>query len=179
MLPVPIVTRRTQPKDGLSNLLPIGVASRSFSDHGVSKENSEIRFYFLPIKAVFTPAGHRPCSRAHSCPDVHQPTAHHSQVGQRKQRDELCRVFLESAVAHLHKPELALDHPKRMFCLGPNTRLELFGLVGQGVSFCFPCSALCACLGIHANVSLHAEIPLVAFLAGVHLRVTLFIFVLG
>ena len=66
-----------------------------------------------------------------------------------------------------------------MFCLGPNTRLELFGLVGQGVSFCFPCSALCACLGIHANVSLHAEIPLVAFLAGVHLKVTLFIFVLG
>ena len=38
----------------------------------------------------------------------------HPQVRQCKQRFELQRVFLQSPVAHFYKPELALDHAKRV-----------------------------------------------------------------
>ena len=54
--------------------------------------------------------------------------------------------------------------------VGPGDITDITGGAAHGVHQ--------ARFGIHANVSLHADIPLVAFLAGVHLKVTLFIFVL-
>lgn len=67
--------------------------------------------------------GLMPCFRAHSCWGSHQFAPHHPQVGQGKQRDELCRALLQASVAHFYKAELALDHPKGMFYLGPDVGL--------------------------------------------------------
>lgn len=72
-------------------------------------------------------------ARAHSSPGSHQLVAHNPQVTQRKQCLELLRVLLQFPVAHLHVPKLALEHPKRMFDLRPDTGLELLDLVDQGI----------------------------------------------
>ena len=40
--------------------------------------------------------------QTHSCLRIEQLAAHHPQVGQREQRHQLRRVFLQSPVAHLH-----------------------------------------------------------------------------
>ena len=109
--------------DGLNDSSPIGVASRYFSDRGISRKTPEICSLFQPFWAFFSFAGHWPCFRAHSCPGPQQLRACHPQVGQRKQRDNLGGVLLESAVANLHKAELALDHPKGMLHFGPDACL--------------------------------------------------------
>ena len=59
---------------------------------------------------------------------LHKPASCHPDVGQRKQRNELCSIFGKPPVADLGVPELALDNPKRMLHLGPHAGLELFGL---------------------------------------------------
>jgi hypothetical protein len=69
--------------------------------------------------------------QAHSCPRHHQIMTRHPQIGQRKQRGNLRRIFLKTPVAGFHVAELALDDPKGMFDLGPNARLELLGFVQQ------------------------------------------------
>ena len=74
------------------------------------------------------PARHLTCFRAHSCPVPHQFAANHPQIGQCKQRDELRGVFLEAEVTHLHKPELALDHPKGCSTLALMLALNFFAL---------------------------------------------------
>ena len=66
---------------------------------------------------------------------MHQFAAHHPQIGQRKQRDDLCRVLLQAPIANLHKSKLPLDHPKRVLDLGTNTCLELFCLINQRIGF--------------------------------------------
>ena len=62
---------------------------------------------------------------------LHKPASDHPDVGQRKQRNELRRVFGKSPVAHLGVPELALDDPKWMLHLCAHAGLELLGLFLQ------------------------------------------------
>ena len=62
---------------------------------------------------------------------LHKPASGHPDVGQRKQRDELCGVLGKPPVAHFDVTELALDDPKRMLHLGPHAGFELFGLFLQ------------------------------------------------
>ena len=70
--------------------------------------------------------------QTHSCRrPVHKPASGHPDVGQRKQGDELRRVFGKTPVADLGVPELVLDDPKRMLHLGPHAGFELFGLFAQ------------------------------------------------
>ena len=64
--------------------------------------------------------------------------SHHPQVAQRKQRDQLRRVFDQAPIPSFVIAELALDHPEGVFHLGPNAGLDLFQLVDLGVySFAF------------------------------------------
>ena len=62
---------------------------------------------------------------------VHKPASGHPDVGQHKQRDEICSVLGKPPVAHFDVTELALDDPKRMLHLGPHAGFELFGLFLQ------------------------------------------------
>ena len=62
---------------------------------------------------------------------LHKPASGHPDIGQRKQRDELCGVLGKTPVANLGVPELTLDDPKRMLHLGPHAGFELFGLFVQ------------------------------------------------
>ena len=185
------------------------------------------------FSALLQPLG---CMQTHSClRPLQKPASGHPYIGQRKQRDELRRVFLQPAIAHLDEAELAFDNPERVLHLCPNTGLELFCLFAQRaprrvlVRLAFarshrnvPIHAFrfrplagakvagigkhhfflsvqqavslshvvdvgrCADDGVHqarlcvdTNVRLHAEVPLVAFLGLVHLRVTLTGAVLG
>jgi len=62
---------------------------------------------------------------------LHKPASGHPDVGQRKQRDDLCGVFGKTPVTHFDVSELALDNPKRMLHLGAHAGFELFGLFVQ------------------------------------------------
>ena len=62
-------------------------------------------------------------------PAFDQFGAHHPKIGQRKQCDELSRVFLQTMVANLHKSELTLDHPQGVLNLGANAGLQFLRLV--------------------------------------------------
>jgi len=62
---------------------------------------------------------------------LHKPASDHPDVGQRKQRDELCGVLGKPPVAHFYVTELALDNPKRMLHFGAHAGFELFGLFVQ------------------------------------------------
>ncbi len=57
----------------------------------------------------------------------------HPQVRERKQRDDLRRVLLESPVAHLHIPELLFEHSERVFHFGPDADLGALELVDQRI----------------------------------------------
>ena len=96
------------------------------------------------------------CLQAHSClSPLHKPASGHPDIGQRKQRDELCGVFLQPPIAHLGEAELAFDNPERVLHLGPNTGLELFGLFAQRA----PRRVLVrlAFARSHRNVPIHAR----------------------
>jgi len=56
---------------------------------------------------------------------LQKPVPRHPQVGKCEQCVQLRLVLDQPAVAHLHVSELALDHPERMFNLGPDARLDL------------------------------------------------------
>ena len=69
----------------------------------------------------------RPLGRlqTHSCPQpLQQPTPHHPQIAQRKQRVQLRRVLGQSPITHFHVSELAFDDPKRVFHLSPDPCAE-------------------------------------------------------
>ena len=59
--------------------------------------------------------------------------SHHPQVAQRKQRDQLRRVFDKAPIPSLAIAELAFNYPEGMFHFGPNAGLDLLQLVDQGV----------------------------------------------
>ena len=73
-----------------------------------------------------------PVQRTRSSADLPQqrPTGH-PQIAQCDQRDQLRGVFGQSPIAHLGKPKLALDYPKRMFDIGPDAGLDLPDLLEQ------------------------------------------------
>ena len=66
--------------------------------------------------------------RTHSSLRHQQWPPGHPQVGQGEQRVQLRGVLRQSAVAHLHMAELALDEPERMPDLGADARLDLLHL---------------------------------------------------
>ena len=68
----------------------------------------------------------------HSYSGTRKSPPHHPQVREHKHGEELRRVLLNSAIAHLGVTKLALDNPKRVFHLGADTGLELFDLVQCG-----------------------------------------------
>ena len=86
---------------------------------------SRQRGCFQPVFQSFFPA------QSHSCLRAHQSSAHHPQVGQRKQRAKLRGVLLQPAVAHFDVTELALDHTERMLDFGPDASLEALKLIGE------------------------------------------------
>jgi len=53
----------------------------------------------------------------------------HPQIGERKQRDDLPGVLLESAIANLGETELLLDDPERMLDDGADGRENPVGLL--------------------------------------------------
>ena len=57
---------------------------------------------------------------------LQKPVPRHPEVSQRKQRVQLRGVLGQTVVARLHVPELALDHPKRVFQLGSDAGLYMF-----------------------------------------------------
>ena len=162
----------------------------------------------------------------------------HPEIGEREQCVQLRRVLHQPSVAHLHKPELALDHTKRVLHLGSDARLHMLKLVhnrahgrtfvqrfalarahghvpvgldalrlfalghtlvarvGEHIGFFTVhqraglrhvidvgrCAHHCmnqTRVGVYADVCFHSEVPLVALLHLVHLRVTLASGVLG
>lgn len=81
-----------------------------------------------PFEAACGPSA---ALRMHSSPPSHELSASHSQVAQRKQRDELRRILGQALVANIGEAELALDDSEGVFHLGANTGLELFRLLDQ------------------------------------------------
>ena len=53
------------------------------------------------------------------------------QIGQRKQRSDLRRIFVQTPVVSFHVPDLALDLPKGMLHFCANARLKLLGRAQQ------------------------------------------------
>jgi hypothetical protein len=99
-----------------------------FSDSHISRT-------LRPFVGLFGLAfGHLPPRLAHSSrrPLINS-FSHHPQVAQRKQRDQLRRVFDQAPIPSLAIAELAFDHPEGVFHLGPNAGLDLLQLVDQGV----------------------------------------------
>ena len=60
--------------------------------------------------------------------------ANHPQVRQGKQSDHLCRILRQSTETHLRITKLTLDHPERMFNLGPHLGLGLFDFTDRVVN---------------------------------------------
>ena len=183
--------------------------------------------YFQPVSGLL------PVLRAHSSPaSLQNSFARQPQIDQRKEGGQVGCVLGQTLVAHLGESELALEHPKRMLDLRPDTRLgplqridqtaargilvqrsalaghhrhvpvrlwpirlDLLALFNASVArisedILFFTVQQFVCLrdvvrvgrcrhhrvhqprvGIHPNVRLHAEEPLVSFLCLVHLRV--------
>ena len=72
------------------------------------------------------------CMQTHSyLSPLQKRASSHPDIRQRKQRDELRGVFLQSPTAHLAMTELAFDYPKRVFHFGAHTGLEFFSLLGE------------------------------------------------
>ena len=102
--------------------------------------------------------GHLPTLQAHSSPrPLNNSFSHHPQVAQRKQRDQLSRVFDQAPIPSLAIAELALDHPEGVFHLGPNAGLELLQLVDQGV-YSFALLQSPALTRHHRNLPIHPRV---------------------
>jgi hypothetical protein len=73
--------------------------------------------------------------QARSClRPVHYSFAHHPQIRQQKNHQQLAGVLGQAPVTRLAVPELTLDDPKRVLYLGPEAGLELLQLVTQRVA---------------------------------------------
>lgn len=82
-----------------------------------------------------TSAGHpAPCFQAHSSPRSRQFIARPPPVRQREQHEELGCVLGQSAIAHFDVVKLLLGHPKRIFLLRPDARLEFLDALGRCVN---------------------------------------------
>ena len=74
-----------------------------------------------------------PIRWAHSCQAPTQMPARHPQIGQSKQRVQLRRVLGQTAIAHLHMAELALDDTERVLDLGANAGFDALDLFSQRI----------------------------------------------
>jgi hypothetical protein len=97
--------------------------------------DSSISRTLRPLGGRFGPSfGRLPTLQAHSSRScLNNSFSHHPQVVQRKQRDQLRRVFDQAPIPSLAIAKLALDHPEWVFHFGPNAGLDLLQLVDQGV----------------------------------------------
>ena len=102
--------------------------------------------------------GHLPTLQAYSsCRPLNNSFSHHPQVAQRKQRDQLRRVFEQAPIPSLAIAELAFDHPEGVFHLGPNAGLDLLQLVDQGV-YSFALLQSPAPARHHGNLPVHTGV---------------------
>lgn len=73
-----------------------------------------------------------PASQAHSSKgSLNNPLCGHPQVAEGKQCYQLRRVLGQPFVANLGEAKLAIENPEGVLHLGPDSGLELFGLVEQ------------------------------------------------
>lgn len=84
------------------------------SDVGEFWDSSGVSRPMSPCAASLLQYSERSCTEF-----LQEHSAGHPKVGQREQWMELHRVLGRPPVAHLHMFEMALDHTKRMFDLGP------------------------------------------------------------
>jgi hypothetical protein len=115
-----------------------------------------------PISSSFDPSGpvfgHSPTVWAHSCPQsLNYSLAHHPQVGQRKNHQQLTGVLGQASVSRLAMSELTLDHPKRMLHLGAVTGFALFNPISQGLAG-FGFVQRLALARHHGNFPFHASV---------------------
>ena len=120
----------------------------------------------LPLFGLFEPpCGHLPKLHAHSsCWPLNNSFSHHPQVGQRKQRDQLSRVFDQVPIPILTVAKLAFDHPEVMLHFGRDAGLDLFQLVDHGV-YSFVLLQFPALSRHHGNLPVHAGVLRLSLLA--------------
>src|SRR6478736_3846784 len=75
--------------------------------------------------------GHFRCSRRTSAMSDQQRPLSDDQIGQPEQAEQLCLALRQALVAGLLVTKQVLDHVERMLDLGPDTRLQLLGLLEQ------------------------------------------------
>ena len=86
----------------------------------MNRQCTEQRRFFSPDLQPFGAARARlPAALTHSCLPTHKLPAGHSQITQRKQREELRGVLGKPLVANLCETELAFDDSKGMLYVGP------------------------------------------------------------
>ena len=96
-------------------------------------DSGRFRSEFQPFRADSV---RLPRLQAHSClQSIHKASTGHPQIAKRKQRDQLGRVFHQTAIANFRETELTLDDPKWMLDLGANAGLEVLYLVEHGAQF--------------------------------------------
>jgi hypothetical protein len=112
-----------------------------------------------PLVGLFEPpSGHLPKLQAHSsCWPLNNSFSHHPQVAQRKQRDQLSRVFDQAPIPIFAIAKLAFNHPKVALHLCRDAGLDLFQLVDQGV-YSFALLQIPALARHHGNLSVHAGV---------------------
>lgn len=93
--------------------------------------------------------------------------AHHPQIGERKQHQDLLRVLGQPTVARLDVAELPLDDPKRMLHFGADARLDLLDLLGQLVAQALAVEQA-PLGGHHGHVPAHIGVLRLHLLALVH-----------
>src|SRR3546814_8807560 len=84
----------------------------------------------MPLRSICrpfeTPSRRLGALQAHSSlRTLQQSVPRHPEIGEREQCVQLRRVLHQPAVAHLHKPELALDYTKRVLHLGPDASIHM------------------------------------------------------
>ena len=124
-----------------------------------SSSDSPISRTLRSFVGLFGPSfGHLPTLQAHSSRrPLNNSFSHHPQVAQRKQRDQLRRVFDQAPIPSLAIAELALDHPEGVFHFGPNAGLDLLQLVDQG-AYSFALLQSPALARHHGNLPVHPRV---------------------
>ena len=119
---------------------------------------------FAPFRAF---SGRFGKQQTHSCLLHRWAFAHHPQIGERKQHQDLLRVLLQPTVARLDVAELLLDDPKRVFHFGADARLDLLELLGQLVTQALAVEQA-PLAGHHGHVPAHFRVLRLNLFALVH-----------
>jgi hypothetical protein len=115
---------------------------------------------------VFEPSfGHLPTLQAYSSRrPLNNSFSHHPHVAQRKQRDQLRRVFDQYPIPSFAIAELAFDQPVGVFRLSPNSGLDLLQLVDQDF-YNFALLQSPALARHHGNLPVHPRVLRLILLA--------------